>query len=193
MFPQAFGLLGLIQTVTLSLFSLHSLLTPVAYRGRGWGLGVFNPPPSKFRSPFKIVANSPRLWKLLKIVEFRRPTPQDVRKKGSKIRKLPPVRNCFTLAKTNKLVVIINNLKVPKMKKSLPNEMKCHVPNYSCLQNSWLGGYRPQIPVLSVLCHQLNLLNPLRTKFLGTPLSDAIVHSGQTHVRICLCCVEFYH
>ena len=27
-------------------------------------------------------------------------------------------------------------------------------------QNFWLGGYRPQIPVLSVLYPQLNLLNP---------------------------------
>jgi len=40
---------------------------------------------------------------------------QDVWKKGSKILKLPPVRNCFTLAMKNKLVVIINSLKVPKM------------------------------------------------------------------------------
>ena len=50
--------------------------------------------------------------------------------------------------------------------------MKFLVPNCSWLQNPWLGGYRPQIPVLSVLCPQLNLLNPLppRTKFLGTPL-----------------------
>ena len=47
--------------------------------------------------------------------------------------------------------------------------MKFLVPNYSCLQNTWLGGYRPQIPVLSVLCPQLNLLNPPK-KFLGTPL-----------------------
>ena len=38
--------------------------------------------------------------------------------------------------------------------------MKFLVPNYSCLQNPWLGGYRLQIPVLSVLCPQLNLLNP---------------------------------
>jgi hypothetical protein len=38
--------------------------------------------------------------------------------------------------------------------------MKYPLPNYSCLQNPWLGGYRPQIPVLSVLCPQLNLLNP---------------------------------
>ena len=29
--------------------------------------------------------------------------------------------------------------------------MKFLVPNYSCLQNPWLGGCRPQIPVLSVL------------------------------------------
>ena len=38
--------------------------------------------------------------------------------------------------------------------------MKFLVPNYSCLQNPCLGGYRPQIPVLSVLCPQLNLLTP---------------------------------
>jgi len=36
------------------------------------------------------------------------PTPQNVQKKGSKILKLPPVHNFFTLAMTNKLVVIIN-------------------------------------------------------------------------------------
>jgi len=38
--------------------------------------------------------------------------------------------------------------------------MKFLVPNYSCLQNPWLGGYCPQIPVLFVLCSQLNLLYP---------------------------------
>ena len=38
--------------------------------------------------------------------------------------------------------------------------MKFLVPNYNCLQNPWLGGYRHQIPILSVLCPQLNLLNP---------------------------------
>jgi len=36
---------------------------------------------------------------------------------------------------TNKLVVIINSLKVPKIKKILLYEMKFPVPNYSCLQN----------------------------------------------------------
>ena len=37
--------------------------------------------------------------------------------------------------------------------------MKFLVPNYSCLQNPRLGGYRPQIPALSNLCPQLNFLN----------------------------------
>jgi len=45
------------------------------------------------------------------------PTPQGVRIKGGEILKLPPVRNCFTLAMTNKLVVILNSVKVPKIKK----------------------------------------------------------------------------
>ena len=56
-------------------------------------------------------------------------------KKGSKILKLPSVRNCFTLAMTNKLVGIINSLKVPKIKKMLLYEMKFLVPNYSYFQN----------------------------------------------------------
>jgi len=38
--------------------------------------------------------------------------------------------------------------------------MKFLVPKYSSLQNPWLGDYRPQIPILSVLSPQLNLLNP---------------------------------
>ena len=74
-------------------------------------------------------------FKMLKIAEFRTPTPQDARKKGSKILKLPPVRSCFTLAMTNILAEIINSLKVPKIKKILLYEMKFLVPNYSCLQN----------------------------------------------------------
>ena len=104
------------------------------------------PPPPKFRRPSKIVPNSTLVWKLLKIAEFRTPAPQDVRKKGSKILKLPPVRNCFTLAMTNKLAVNINSLKVPKIKKILLYEMKFLVPNYSCLQNPWLGGTVPRSP-----------------------------------------------
>ena len=51
------------------------------------GGGSNHPPPPKFRRPSKIVPNSTRLWKLLKIDEFRKPAPQDVRKKGSKTSK----------------------------------------------------------------------------------------------------------
>ena len=45
---------------------------------------------------------------------------------------------------TNKLFVIINSVKVPKIKKILLHEMKFLLPSYSCLQN--LGGYRPPDP-----------------------------------------------
>ena len=97
---------------------------------------MFNPPlPRNSEGLPKSCQNQPDCENCLNIAEFRTPTLQDVRKKGSKILKLPSVRNCFTLAITNKLVVIINSLKVPKIKKRLLYEMKFLVPNYSCLQN----------------------------------------------------------
>ena len=46
---------------------------------------------------------------------------------------------------TNKLVVINCN-QLPKIKKILLYEIKFLVPNYSCLQNPWQGGYRPPDP-----------------------------------------------
>ena len=138
----------------------------MAYRG-GWGF-KYPLPHRNSEGPPKSCQTQPDCEKLLKIAEFRSPTPQDVREKGSKILKLPPVRNCFTLAMASKLVVIINSRKVPKIKKILLYEMKFLVPNYSCLQNPWLGSYRPQIPVLSVL--NWICWTPSRTKFLGTPL-----------------------
>jgi hypothetical protein len=58
--------------------------------------------------------------------------------------------------------------------------MKFLVPNYSCLQNPWLGSYRPQIPVLSVLRSQLNLLNPLPEK------NSWVRHWMQYRVGLCL-------
>ena len=58
---------------------------------------------------------------------------------------------------TNKLVVIINCLKVQIIKKMLLYEMKFLVPNYSCLQNPWLGATAPRSPTL---CPQLNPLKP---------------------------------
>ena len=63
---------------------------------------------------------------------------------------------------TNKLVVIINILEVPKIKKILLYEMKFLVPNYSCLQ---IRGLPPSDP--RSLCLQLNLLNPPREKIPG--------------------------
>jgi hypothetical protein len=40
----------------------------------------------------------------------------------------------------------IRRLKVPKIKKILLYEMKFLVPNYSCLQNPWLGATAPRSP-----------------------------------------------
>ena len=80
------------------------------------------------------------------------PTLHDVQEKGSKVLKLPPVCNCFTLAMTNKLVVIINSLKVPKIKKLLLYEMKLlllQLPPEPLTRGS--GGYCPLIPVLCPL------------------------------------------
>ena len=117
----------------------------VAYRGGG-----VQPSPPKIRRPSKIVPNSTRLWKLLKIVEFRTPTPQDVWKNGSKILKLPPVRNCFTLAMTNKLVVVINSLKLPKIKKILRWWNEISYTKLMLPPAPLSNGYRQKIPVLSI-------------------------------------------
>ena len=130
---------------------------------RGVLEGGVHPPPPKFRRPSKIVPNSTWLWKLLKIAEFRLPTLQYVRKKGSKILKLPSVHNCFTLAMTDKLVVIINSLKVPKIEKILLYDMKFFVPNYSCLQNPMTRGLPPPDP--------LSLCRLSWTEFVEPPLN----------------------
>ena len=62
--------------------------------------------------------------------------------------------------------------------------MKFFVQNYSCLQNPRVRGYRPQIPVPSLLSPQLNLLNPPEKKILGTPLTyidDARSNTNQIY------------
>jgi len=112
-------------------------LASIASQWRTEGRGKFNPPhppeiPKALQNRAKL---NPIVKTVKKIAEFRAPTPQDVRKKGSKILNLQSVRNCFTLAMTNILVVIINSFKVPKIKKLLLYETKFLVPNYSCLQN----------------------------------------------------------
>jgi len=141
----------------------------VAYRGE---FGIQPPPPPKFRRPSKIVPNSTRLWKLLKLLNLWCHHPKMLGKKGSKILKLPPVRNCFTLAMTNKLVVIIIVLKYKNEENfTIWNDISC--TKLQLPPEPLTNGLLPQIPVLSVLCLQLNLLNPPlppRTKFLSTPL-----------------------
>jgi len=59
----------------------------------------------------------------------------------------------------NKLVVIINSFKVPKIKKILLYEMKFLVQKLQVPPEPLTGGLPPSHPVLYVLCPQLNLLN----------------------------------
>jgi len=65
--------------------------------------------------------------------------------------------------------------------------MKFLIPNYRCFQNPWIGGYRPQIPVLSVL-KWICWTPPPEKKILGTPLLYALALTlgwsvGALHVR----------
>ena len=121
------------------------------------------------RRPSKILPNSTRLWKLLKIAEFPKPAPQDIRKTGSKILKLPPVRNCFTLAMTNKLVVIINSLKLSKIKKILLYEISCTKSQLP--PEPLTRGQPPTDPISLCPLSSTELVEPPpRTKFLSTPL-----------------------
>ena len=137
--------------------------------GMGGGLRVQTPPPRYSEGSPKSCQTQPDCENCWKLLNLGRQHPKMFGKKAVKFLKLPSVRNCFTLAMTNKLVVTINSLKVPKFKNILLYEMKFLVPNYSCLQNPWLGGYRPQTTVLSVL-NWICWTPPPRTKFLGTPL-----------------------
>ena len=105
------------------------------------GFGVFKPPPRNSEGPPKSCQTQPDCENL-KIAEFRTPAHQDVRKKGSKILKLPR----FAIVLHLQWQIIINSLKVPKIKKILLYEMKFLVPICSCLQNPWLGGYVRRSP-----------------------------------------------
>ena len=98
------------------------------------------------------------------------PAPQDVRKKGSEILKLRPVRNCFTLTMTYKLVVIINSLKYQKLRKfyySIWNEISCtklQLPPEPLTKGLLPPDPRPLCP-LSLT----EFVEPPWKKFLGTP------------------------
>ena len=76
----------------------------MAYR---WG-GIQPSPPPKTQPDYE---------NCYKFLNLGRQHPKMFGKKGNKILKLPPVLNCFTLAMTNKLAVVINSLKEPKIKK----------------------------------------------------------------------------
>ena len=57
--------------------------------------------------------------------------------------------------------------------------MKFLVPNYSCLQNPCLGGYRPPDPHSLCPLSSTEFVEPLpRIKFLGTPLHGGILGWG---------------
>ena len=87
---------------------------------------------------------------------------------------------------TNKLVVIVNSLKVPKIKIILLYEMKFLVPNYSCLQNSWLGATAPRSPfslssVLNWICW------PPRNKIPGYDSAYTCGIFSEKFFHMCIC------
>ena len=86
----AFGHICTVPCISLitrmSVFVDFLLLTEkVCTKGAVWGV---QPPPEIPKAHQNCAKTQPYLWKLLKIAEFRTPTPQDVWKKGSKILKL---------------------------------------------------------------------------------------------------------
>jgi len=91
---------GLILCRVANTFSLEYKNDLMLYKGnsscsfwavayQGGGLGGFNPPPPEIPKALQNHAKLNTNWKLLKIAEFRTPTPQYVRKEDSKILKPP--------------------------------------------------------------------------------------------------------
>jgi len=79
---------------------------------------------------------------------------------------------------TNKLVVIINSLKVPKIKKILLYEMKFLVPNHRLPPESLTRGLPPPDPRSPCPLSSTEFIEPPpphRTKFLRTPLLNGDV------------------
>ena len=146
------------------LWKIH-VIAAVTYRGEG-GLGVFNSPtPPEFRSFDKAEPNSQFRGKYIlnNLTRIRLSLIFWVAAWKALPASYGPHGGIFFSLQG----MTWRKHKVPKIKKILPYEMKFLVPNYSYLQNPWLGGYRPQIPVLSLLCPQLNLLNPPPEKIPG--------------------------
>jgi hypothetical protein len=113
----------------------------------------------------------------------------------------PPPRNSEVLTK-------LSRIPVPwKIHPKEPNQNT----GFAHLQiewNLWLGGYRPQIPVSSALCPQLNLLNPpsppprtivlaeprhpLPKKILGTPLVSEYIWKSLYSTRCLAHCKRVF-
>jgi len=66
---------------TTELLKFNSMLGAVACQGCGLG-GSNPPPPLEILKALENRAKLNSIWKVLKIAEFRVPTPQDVRKKA---------------------------------------------------------------------------------------------------------------
>jgi len=145
----------------------------------GGGFGGSNPPPRNFEGPPKSYQTKPDCENL-KIAEFWTLTPQNVRKKCSKILKLPSVRNCFTLAMTNKLVVIINSLKVTKIKKILLYETSC-IKSQLPPEPLTKGPPPPRSPFSLSPLSSTEFVEPPRAEFLVTPLSVSSLHVFRTY------------
>jgi len=87
------------------------------WRAEGVELEGFKPPSRNSKGPPKSCQTQPDCENCYKLLNLGRQHLKMFGKKNSKTLKLPPVRNCFTLAITNKLVVIINSLKYQKLRK----------------------------------------------------------------------------
>ena len=85
-----------------------------------------------------------------------------------------------------KLVVIIDSLKVSKMKKTFLYEMNFFVPKYSCLQNHCLGATAPRSPFS---LSSTEFVEPTyRPKFLDSPLTHMKTHtSNAVLAKSCQC------
>ena len=81
------AVLFLLRVISDKNVGVPTVHVSVAYRGGVRGVQI--PPPRNSEGPPKSCQTPPDLWKLLKIAEFRTPTPQDVQKKGNKILTLP--------------------------------------------------------------------------------------------------------
>jgi len=86
---------------------------------------------------------------------------------------------------TNELVVIINSLKIPQITKILLYEMKFLVPNYSCLQNHWLRGYRPPDPRSQCPLSSAEFVEPPPNKIPGyaTDFLQDVLNSYSRRIR----------